>query len=303
MKISAKWLLAFLGCGALSLLVTFFFGALSISGVTSMVAADTCLWISFAILVLALAAVAIIYCPDMTGSQSALIVFLLAAVAVGGWIGRAKTSNWILEKKAKQSAIEKLPPPAPALDIPKPEISSQRHHTSEVQTGIHIEQHGGGNTANPGVIAGPLGPLAPCTVIQNGGSGNTAAPTCNPDPMAITRTYFCDGTALVKDPRGAVMGTFTQEPGYRNSFNSMALLGRNRDFQGMLNLCTKERKQHSEWPTPILFCAVANANLGNTQLVIDDLKEFESKKQSLMDVSGSLCDKQDSELRSAFPAP
>jgi hypothetical protein len=303
MKISAKWLLAVLSCGAVSLLATFFFGALSISGVTSMAAANVCLWISFAILALTLVAVAIIYCPGMTGSQSALVVFILIAVAIGGWIGRAETSNWIAEKKAEQSAIEKLPPPAPSLAIPKPEISSQRHTASGVRTGIHIEQHGAGNTANPGVLVGPLGPLAPCAVIQNGGSGNTAAPVCNPDPMAITRTYFCDGTALVKDPRGAVMGTFTQEPGYRNSFNSMALLVRNRDFQGLLNLCTKERKQHSEWPTPILFCAVANANLGNTQLVINDLKEFESKKQSLMDVSGSPCDKQDSELRSAFSVP
>jgi hypothetical protein len=47
-----------------------------------------------------------------------------------------------------------------------------------------IRQNGNGNSANPGTITGPVH-IDPCSVLQNGGSGNQANVEC-PPPLKIT---------------------------------------------------------------------------------------------------------------------
>ena len=225
-------------------------------------------------------------------SRKARLPVLLVVLALIALFGRK-----VWPKKANPvitAQVTPTPQPAP-VPVPIP----AKPATPIVQ----IQQKGKVNTANPGTITGSIKQDGSCNVIQNGGSGNTASPTCNPDPMAITRQYFCTGEALVKDPRGTAFGTFHQEPGYQNDFNSMAALIRAGDQRGVLSLCTKEREEHPEWPTPVLICAVANSNLGDTQAVIHDLKEFDVKKVTLVDADPSRCDQIESQLKQLYSIP
>jgi hypothetical protein len=50
---------------------------------------------------------------------------------------------------------------------------------------VKIEQNGNGNQANPGTIAAPIN-QGPCSVVQNGGSGNSASPICAPPERKLS---------------------------------------------------------------------------------------------------------------------
>jgi hypothetical protein len=56
--------------------------------------------------------------------------------------------------------------------------------------GTKIIQKGTGNTANPGANSAPIN-QGPCGVVQNGGSNNTASPSCAPPEANVTSTYEC----------------------------------------------------------------------------------------------------------------
>jgi len=51
---------------------------------------------------------------------------------------------------------------------------------------VKIEQNGNGNQANPGTILTPIN-QGPCSVVQNGGSGNSASPICAPPERILSK--------------------------------------------------------------------------------------------------------------------
>jgi hypothetical protein len=61
-------------------------------------------------------------------------------------------------------------------------------HSEKTPISIHIQQSNGG-TANPGVTTAPV-TQAPCSVFQNGGSGNVASPICSPVDRRLTVEEF-----------------------------------------------------------------------------------------------------------------
>lgn len=63
-QFSAKLLLSLLGSAIVALIVALILAAISVSGVTSVIAAEIFLWIAWGIFVLALLAGAILYCPE-----------------------------------------------------------------------------------------------------------------------------------------------------------------------------------------------------------------------------------------------
>lgn len=112
----AKLLLSLLGSSVLALIVALVLAGISVSGVTSMTAADVFLWIAFGIFVAAAVAVAIITCLGLSGGKSALLVLLLAILVGVGYLGRNGLSGWLGRQKAEQVAREgthnpPFPPP------------------------------------------------------------------------------------------------------------------------------------------------------------------------------------------------
>jgi hypothetical protein len=185
----AKLVLALLGSAVLALIVAIVLAAIAISGVQSMRAAITFLWMAFAMYAIALAAMAIIYCPNAPGTKSALTTMLIIAAIAGGFWGRVELSDWLNREKALQLAVEQIPPPPAPKPPPVPTESSTTAAHGEVKT--TIKQFGNGNMANPGVVAAPV-KIEPCGVFQNGGSNNTASPTCAPPQRTLTEKEHSD---------------------------------------------------------------------------------------------------------------
>ena len=115
LQTQARLILYLLGGGIVALIVALVLGAIAVSGVISMTAANVFLWIAISVLGISLAATAVIYCPILTGPKAALLMLLLVAVASAGWYGRTRLSAWLLKKKAEQQALTQIsaPPPSP----------------------------------------------------------------------------------------------------------------------------------------------------------------------------------------------
>lgn len=288
MKLSASFFLSLLGGGLVALIVAFVLAAISVSGVTSMAAAEVFLWISWGILFLALIGAAINKCPGMTGSKSALFVFFLLILAIAGWKARVELTDWLKDKKAQQLAVEKIPLVSPILDIRKPPLVLPTVHSGSAGD-VRIRQSGGGNIANPGVIKGSI-TLGPCSVLQNGGSNNTASPTCYPDPNAPTTIYFCRGNYIIKYPNAAALGAFSpMQDGFMADFISMRDLSSQGRHGELLDACKREIIDHPNWATPFLFCADATYSLGEIEQSIIYLRKYEGKKTDTYDQQGGEC--------------
>jgi hypothetical protein len=106
LRAHAKLLLSLLGSAILALIVALVLAAISVSGVTSMTAADVFLWIALVIFACAVGATAIITCPSLTGGKSALLVLLLVLLIGAGLVGRNGIALWLNKRKAEQIALE-----------------------------------------------------------------------------------------------------------------------------------------------------------------------------------------------------
>ena len=161
---------------------------------------------------------------------------------------------------------------------------------------VTIHQRGRGNSANPGIISAPIGPLGPCSVIQAGGQNNTAAPVCNPDPDAKTTQYFCNGGGLTRDPRGSLLGSYDFTDGLQEEFGRYNALGSEHKYKELLELCQKDVREHPNWPTSLLYCSVAKDGLGDRVAAGRDLKQYKKEKGRLVDASPSACDGMEKEM-------
>lgn len=189
---------------------------------------------------------------------------------------------------------------APAkLNDPPPAVSKTTPKTV-TSPSVHVRQRGKGNISNPGVIAAPLTPSGPCTVVQNGGSDNTASPTCIDQTRA--KRYYCDGVALVRDPDGSAILSFSQVPELVTNYNAMAELSVAQSHELLLARCLKEQKDHVDWPTPWLFCALAQRGLGNKEQEQRYLDSYEREKHKLADIADNECERVASRLKADLGA-
>jgi hypothetical protein len=125
---------------------------------------------------------------------------------------------------------------------------------------ITIRQ-GKGGTANPSVIAAPI-IQHDCGVVQNGGTGNTASPTCNPpvNPNAGVVTYSCYG-----NPRNDSVGitTLLDVQPSAEWFKRAIDLDRKEQYAALLIHAKAGIKEFPEWLTPYLFAGESDYFTGN----------------------------------------
>jgi len=164
-----------------------------------MTAATTCLWIAFGIYSIALVATAVIYCPGKSGTEASLATLGLVLLLGAGYWGRFELDGWLRTQRALQAAAAALPEPAP----PKPPAApkdwwQQPYRIVGTQNGnIRIKITGNGNSANPGTNMAPV-TQGPCGVVQNGGSNNTASPTCGFVQRHLTELQRTELAAALK---------------------------------------------------------------------------------------------------------
>jgi hypothetical protein len=192
---SAKTVLWLFSSAILALIVAIVLAAISVSGVTSVRAALTLLWITLVIFCLAMLATGILYCPTQPGGRSALIALALVGFVGAGWWGRSALAQWLVEQKATQEAAAKVPKPPD----PKPPLGHILPSAGkQAVPGIGITQGGHNNTANPVTIDHSNIHLEPCSLAQIGGSNNTGNVDCGPPQRSLTpdqrgslRQHFC----------------------------------------------------------------------------------------------------------------
>ena len=197
----AKFVLALLGSSVVALVVTFILAAVSISGVTSISAAEVFLWIAIGIFWLAILATGVLYCPSLSGAKSGLLAIVLLLAAYGGWWGRSHLSLWLFQEKTRQEAHE--PPPA-KQDAPVPPITSKSSPQEpritikrRQQTSPQVSQQTGPPKSavnqTPTVVSAPNG-------IAIGG-GTVTSPTVNNFRNPLPEIEISESIKLPAKPR------------------------------------------------------------------------------------------------------
>lgn len=207
--ILAKVVLALLGSAIVALIIAFIFAGISLSGVQSMSAALLCLWIALGIFAATLLAGAVLYCPNKSGTKSALATLVLILLLGGAFWGKLKLAEWITSQKAEQVSLAAIQPPpnpkppsAPNLYYP-PLPTPRRESGGYGPTTTKVEVSGNGSTANPGTTTAPVH-VEPCGVFQNGGSNNSASPQCTPLARHLTDFQAASVRSVMESLPGSV---------------------------------------------------------------------------------------------------
>jgi hypothetical protein len=128
----------------------------------------------------------------------------------------------------------------------------------------------------PSVINSPTCPGGVCA-----GHDVNGPVTVNPpvNPNAWTTTYNCTGDE--KDQGQGASTTFVMSTNFGKelpTLQKMEALNNAKDFFGMIALCEEKMKSVPEWLTPMLFCSLGYASIGNTDKAKELLAEYDKRK-------------------------
>jgi len=116
-----------------------------------------------------------------------IIILGILVTVIGGLILWGVTRHYDKPTPSTAAAQPTTPPqPQAAQPESKPQENTQPQSTQQrsgKEKKVKIEQHGEGNGAVGGSIT-----TGPCSIVQNGGTGNTAASTCTPPPLKLAWT-------------------------------------------------------------------------------------------------------------------
>ncbi len=193
----AKLVLSLLGSAVLALIVAFVLASISVSGVISMKTADIFLWIAAIIFWIAILAGAIVYCPNLSGAKSGIVVTLLLLISYGGFVERSHLASWLFQKKAEQEAREH--PAVNPLSQTRPQTQERPKNTPPVRFPTKanvVPPNGAGIPKNPNQQKCETGSICnQASVVNSSQTINNYGP---PQPQ-ITVNSKCSAQA---DERG-----------------------------------------------------------------------------------------------------